>query len=365
MTPQKKVLKKRTASTATPVAAPVVTPVEAPVEVKVDDTTIPSSRVSNYVSGVLLNKELDELIEKIKKEGWESAPFTDEEKASVLEKVSGAAVKNNEIQNQLTRVDQGEDLATVLSTDDKTKVGEMIKTLEAKVKAAEAKGEPVETIDIREITKNLLSKRVVTTTTAAVDLVSKKRFKFSKDSFNVLATFGDIIVNEITKHTLERLVEVGNSTIEPKYVFSSNIADAPLYGYYSQLPSFKAALNEPSKKKKRSQPQEEDTQVVDEPEEESTPEVEDKEINFKFYVKSIVYSHKKSNEAYSSAKVSERYQKFCSDLVLDMLNDMVALSQIVLQVMSTKTISAKLFKAAIFTKTYNLPGHDDVVAKLG
>ena len=361
MTPQKKVLKKRTAS----VAAPVV-PVEAPVEVKqVDDTTIPSSRVSNYVSGVLLNKELDELIEKIKKEGWACAPFTDEEKASVLDKVAQSSDKNNEINNQLTRVNQGEDLATVLSTEDKTKVGEVIKALEAKAKAAEAKGEVVDTIDIREITKSLLSKRIVTTDTAAVDLVSKKRFKFSKDSFNVLATFGDLIVNEITKHTLDRLIEVGNSTIEPKYVFSSNISEAPLYGYYSQLPSFKAAVNEPSKKKKRSQPQEEETQVEETEEEPQTTEPEDKEINFKFYVKSIVYSHKKSNEAYASAKVSERYQKFCSDLVLDMLNDMVALSQIVLQVMSTKTISAKLFKAAIFTKTYNLPGHETVVSKLG
>ncbi len=352
---QKKVLKKRqteVAQVVEPVAAPVATPVSAP---ETHESTIPSSRVSNYVSGVKLNKEFDDQIEKVKAEGWQSVPLSDEDKAAVEAKVAGAVDKNKAIQAQLDDITAGKDIGTILSDDDKIKVGEAIKSLEEKGSSP---------IDIREISKNLLSKRMVTHDTATIDVISKKRSKFSKDSFNVLASFGDILVNEITKYTFERLAEVGNSTIEPKYVFSSKISEGPLYGYYSQLPAFKeaaAAAAEPSKKKSK---REEVTEQEPEEQTEAQPQSDDKEINFKFYVKSIVYQQKKTNETYANAKVSERYQKFCSDIVLNMLDDMVDLSQIILQVMSTKTISAKLFKAAIFTKTYNLEGHDAVVKSL-
>lgn len=352
MSATKKVLKKRTQAVATTqVVEPQV------VETKAEKlTTIPSSRVSNYVSGHLLNKEFDDLIEKVKADGWKSIELSDDEVKSVEDKVASSLEKNELVNQQIAKVDAGEDLATVLDEKDKEKVGDTIKALEAK---------GAENIDIRDITKNLLKKRVVTHDSATVDVLSKKRAKFSKDSFNVLAAFGDLIVNEITEFALERLVEVGNSTIEPKYVFSSKISEAPLYHYYSQLPAYKAALVAQPKKKSSKKSETEEVEVeTEEVETETETEEQGPEINFKFYVKQIVYQHKKSNEAFSGAKVSERYQKFCSDLVLSMLNDMVALSQIILQVMSTKTISANLFKAAIFTKTHDLPGHEKVKSAL-
>lgn len=368
-TQQKKVLKKRTPKVTTPAvpavaaATPMVEAVQAETEPEPEteveessnvETVIPSSRVSNFVSGVLLNKKFDDIIDQIKKDGWTSVEFSEEEKASINEKVASSVEKNKEIENQLAAVSSGQDLSTILSDKDKTAVGKTIKSLEEK---------GAENIDIREITKKMLSKRIVTHDTVATDIVSKKRFKFGKYAFDVLAQFGDIMINEITKYTLDRLVEVGNTTIEPKYVFSSKIEEAPLYGYYSQLPSFKSAMAEPSKKKKQRKQGEETTEEATETVEEETPETTAK-INFRFYVKEIVYKHKGMCEAYSNTKVSERYQKFCSDLVLDMLTEMVSLSQIILQVMSTKTISAKLFKAAIFAKTYNLPGHEFVESTL-
>lgn len=359
MSAQKKVLKKRTvkAPVEEPVAAPVEVPAEAPVVEECEEgvgavTVIPSSRVSNFVSGVILNKKFDDLIDQIKKSGWASVEFSDEEKALIEEKVASAEQKNKEINDQLSALASGQDLGSVLSDKDKMSVAKTIKALEEK---------NTEKIDIHEITSKMLAKRLTTHDSVATDIISKKRFKFGKYAFDVLAQFGDIMVNEITKYTLDRLVEVGNTTIEPKYVFSSKIEEAPLYGYYSQLASFKAAMAEPSKKKKQRKQEEEEEPV----EEVATEDENSSKINFRFYVKEIVYKHKNSCEAYKNTKVSERYQKFCSDLVLDMLTEMVALSQIILQVMSTKTISAKLFKAAVFSKTYNLPGHETVEATLG
>ncbi len=384
----KKVLKKKVTVNQTEEVAPVVEnaePVEvaAPVTINlVEESFIPSSRVHNYVSCSKLNKEFDETINKIKADGFASAGLSQDEVEYVNSRVSASAEDNVAINNSLARVSAGEDLSSILSVDDQKKVGELIAALEAKnAKAADA---DKQAIDIKEITTNLLTKRLVTHDVAAVELISKKRFKFSKESFDVLATFSDIVVCEITKFALDRLVEVGNSTIEPKYIFSSNVHGGELYGYYSNLPSYKKAevyvkeseaqkealkkaKKEANKKAKKGDTGDEtEEQEPAETEEQDTvdTETDDKKINFKFYIKSIVYKLKETKPEYANAKVSDRFQTLCSDIVLDILDDAVALSQIILNVMTTKTISSKLFKSCIYTKIYDLAGYENVKAVL-
>ncbi len=384
----KKVLKKKVTVNQTEEVAPVVEnaePVEvaAPVTINlVEESFIPSSRVHNYVSCSKLNKEFDETINKIKADGFASAGLSQDEVEYVNSRVSASAEDNVAINNSLARVSAGEDLSSILSVDDQKKVGELIAALEAKnAKAADA---DKQAIDIKEITTNLLTKRLVTHDVAAVELISKKRFKFSKESFDVLATFSDIVVCEITKFALDRLVEVGNSTIEPKYIFSSNVHEGELYGYYSNLPSYKKAevyvkeseaqkealkkaKKEANKKAKKGDTGDEtEEQEPAETEEQDTvdTETDDKKINFKFYIKSIVYKLKETKPEYANAKVSDRFQTLCSDIVLDILDDAVALSQIILNVMTTKTISSKLFKSCIYTKIYDLAGYENVKAVL-
>ena len=386
----KKVLKKKVVQTpVTQVETTVDTQVEDNVEtinppvnevnrvepVEFDITKesfIPSSRIHNYISCVKLNKEYDDMINKIKSDGFDSSQFNEEELSFINERVSCASEENNTVQQLLVRISNGEDLSAVLSVEDQKKVGELIAAVEAKNSKC-AEGEK-QVIDIKEITTGMLSKRLVTNEFAAVELISKKRFKFSKESFDVLATFSDVVVCEITKYALDRLVEVGNSTIEPKYIFSSNVQEGGLYGYYSTLPSFKKAeavvketealkeaLKKAKKKAKKGEAEDtnETTEVV-EPVDNVDEESDDKKINFKFYIKSIVYKIKESKPEYSNAKVSDRFQTLCSDIVLDILDDAVALSQIILNVMTTKTISSKLFKSCIYTKIYALSGYQQV-----
>lgn len=384
----KKVLKKKVVSSSTPAtetAQTVDVPVDAPVDITPVDTVdilsesfIPSSRIHNYISCVKLNKEYDELITNIKQNGFQSAQnsFTEDEVKTINERVAAASSENDITNALLTRINAGEELSSVLSAEDQKKVGELISTVEQKNQKL-PDGEKQE-IDIKEISVSLLSKRLVSQEVGAVELVSKKRAKFSKESFDVLATFSDMVVQEISKFALDRLTEVGNSTVEPKYVFSSDNKSGDLYGYYSNLPSYKKAeqavkeaelLKDAQKKAKKSKKEDacETNEVVDEVAEvldDADTSEDDKKINFKFYIKSIVYKMKETNEKYSNAKVSDRFQTLCSDIVLDILDDAVNLSQIILNVMSTKTISTKLFKSCIYTKIYNLSSYEIVKQKL-
>jgi len=387
-TVQKKVLKKKV-TTASPVSEPINnqnTTESADVVDNTAETVIPSSRVHNYVSGVKLNKQWDDLITQIKTDGYQSVAVSQEDLCDANKILDAASVTNAEVESLLSRINSGEDVSTVLSDDDKKKVGEVIKRMEDKNAKCENEADKV-AINTKEISVNLLNKKKTTIDTALVDVISKKRSKFGKDSFAVLAAFSDMVVKEISSFALERLSEVGNSTLEPKYVFSSNIASGSLYGYYSTLKSYKKAqeevraeeeAKEAAKKAKKEAAKkakkesadatadgtdaettdvtQEDAVTEDVPHDESSG----RGINFKFYVKSIVYDMKVSNEKYSNAKVSDRFQTLCSDIVLDILDDAVALSQIILNVMSTKTISAALFKVCLYSKVYDLDGYDAV-----
>lgn len=415
-TPVKKVLKKKAQRVVDQPVVDTVAPVENNEPVNVVETTtpvvnveetnhvgevveltgfIPSSRVHNYVSGVKLNKEYDDMVSSVKTSGISSVSLSEEDLDAVNKRVEAASAENAVVNDMLAKINSGVELSTVLSTEDQSKVGELIKQIEAKNEKSEEK----QPININDITVSMLNKRLVTPEVAAVEIISKKRAKFSKESFDVLSTFSDMVICEIAKFTLDRLVEVGNSTIEPKYIFSSKVEEGELYGYYSNLPSYKKAENEvkdaeavkeaakkakkeAAKKAKKAaklsgeanvdeggvEENEESEEVAETSEvvesTDCTEGTEDKKINFKFYIKSIVYKLKETNPSYVNAKVSDRFQTLCSDIILDILDDAVALSQIILQVMSTKTISAKLFKSCLYTKLYSLPSYESVKAKL-
>lgn len=383
-TVQKKVLKKKVVQTTTPETTDNNTNMESS---NVDSTkfVIPSSRIHNYVSGVKLNKEVDDKIHSVKSNGFASIKdsLTESELSDIASKVESSQESNNHINAMILRINSGEDLSAVVSVDDQKKIGDIVKSIEANNSKSDVK----DPINLTSITLDYLNKKVVNEDRACIDVLSKQRAKFSKESFNVLSAFGDMVVEEITNYALARLSEVGNSTIEPKYLFSSNAQEGDLYDFYSKLPSFvkvknavleEEAVKEQAKQLKKEQAKQlkkamKNGEVVDNVEETQTShednvvveeDVEDKKINFKFYVKSIVYNLKKSDEKYANTKVSDRYQTFCSDIVLDILDNVVDLSQIILSVMSTKTISANLFKTCIYTQTYKLKNFENVKNEL-
>jgi hypothetical protein len=305
-----RVKKEENTSETKEVAAPVieksVTTDTEENEEKDNGSIIPSSRIKNYINKEKLNKELDTLIEKIKSS------------------------------------DSNLNLNTILSEEYQKKIGAVIKEKEEfNVKNPDAKVE----INLNAI---------------AIDVLSKHRFKFSNNSFKVLSVFSDMIVEEITKYAMDELVKNKKSIINNKYVFNSDIENGSLYNVYSKLPSFIAMKKEMF----TVQAEVVESELTEVSESEQTEKSNTKNINFEFYIRKICNKLKGTKEEYSKIKVSDKYQKLCSNIILDLLDQVAPLSKIILDVMSTKTITELVFQTIVKIQLWNGKDYDNVLDEL-
>lgn len=265
---------------------------------------IPSSRIKNYVNKEKLNKELDQLIEKVKK---------------------------NE-----------ESLDSLVTEEVQKKVGNILKE-------KEEKGE--QNIDINAVT---------------VDVLSKQRFKFSNTSFKVLSVFSDMMIEEVTQYAMAELIKNKKSIINSKYVFNDEIKNGRLYKIYSSLPTFTSFQTTDVVTETTTEEEIPVETSVDEAAEQvaEMSVSHEKKINFEFYIKRICNKIKTSNEEFSNVKVSEKYQKFCSNLILDFLDRVAPLAKIILEVMSTKTITNLVFLTVIKTQLWEVPAYESIISEL-
>jgi hypothetical protein len=284
-----------------------VTSVEEPVQQQQEQTSdekeqvsiIPSSRIKNYISKEKLNKEIDTLIESVK---------------SSTDNV---------------------DLSKVLSEEYQKKVGAVIKEKEQKNE---------------EIKLN----------SVVVDVLSKHKYKFSNNSFKVLSVFLDMLIEEITLHAMNELVKNKKSIINLKYLFTNENTSGALFNIYSNLSTYETEkVNQTTSSTDSVEPVE-SSEEVSEPTEPVEPvepvESEDKtgkSINFEFYVRKICNKLKLTSEDFNKIKVSDKYQKFCSNLILDFLDRVVPLTKILLEVMTTKTITELVFETILKVQLFD------------
>ena len=226
--------------------------------------------------------------------------------------------------SKLKENDTSLDLNSVLSEDMQSKLGSLIKQKEEKQE---------------EIKINLL----------AIELLSKQKFKFSNQSFKVLSVFLDLMIEEITLNVMDKIIKNKKSIINLKYVFNE-LQDSPLYSIYSTLPTFISEKNQLSKSNAEIDEQQEEVL-----EEETQEDTSSHSINFEFYIRKICNKLKKNKEEFSKIKVSNTYQKFCSNLVLEFLDIVAPMTTIVLEVMTTKTITNIVFETIIKLQLYNNP----------
>ena len=263
---------------------------------------IPSYRIKNYISKEKLNKEIDTLIESVK-------GSTD-----------------------------NVDLSKVLSEEYQKKVGAVIKEKEQKNE---------------EIKLNSI----------VVDVLSKHKYKFSNNSFKVLSVFLDMLIEEITLHAMNELVKNKKSIINLKYLFTNENTSGALFNIYSNFSTYETEkVNQTTSSTESVEPVEstESVEPVESTEEVSEPteqvESEDKtgkSINFEFYVRKICNKLKLTSEDFNKIKVSDKYQKFCSNLILDFLDRVVPLTKILLEVMTTKTITELVFETILKVQLFD------------
>lgn len=296
---KKKVIKLKKTKPST---VPETTNVEQSVESSNNDLVIiPSSRIKNYISREKLNKDFDQLIEKIKKK------------------------------------DPNLDLKSLLNVQQQSQLGNLIKKKE----------ENKESFDINDL---------------VVDIISKQKYKFSNTSFKVLSVFLDTMVEEITQHAMEELVKNKKAIVNTKYVYLNENPNSPLFKIYSNLPTY---INELNNLKKAAEPVEE---TNEEETSEQTEQQESKEnlknINFEFYIRKVCNKLKTTKEEFASLKVSERYQKFCSNLILDFLDKTIPMIVLLLEVMTTKTITDLVFETIIKLQLIDSPEKDLIMTNL-
>lgn len=241
---------------------------------------------------------------------------------------------NKELDHLIEKIKSSEqslDLSTLLTEEMQAKVGSIIKEKEEK-------------------------KEEININTIAVELLSKQKFKFSHTSFKVLSVFLDLMIEDLTLNVMDEIIKNKKSIINLKYVYTAK-TDSPLYTIYSTLPTF---ISEKQNLDSSSDETKEETK------EESADESQDDShsINFEFYVRKICNKLKKNKEEYSKIKVSNNYQKFCSSLVLEFLDRVAPLTTILLDVMTTKTITNLVFETILKLQLYNNEHKDEILNEL-
>lgn len=229
--------------------------------------------------------------------------------------------------NTIKESDPSTDLNSLLSEDLQAQLGSLIKK-------KEENGE--------EINLNNL----------VVDILSKQKYKFSNTSFKVLSVFLDIMIEELTLNVMNEIIKNKKSIINTKYAFNNN--ESPLYNIYSTLPTY---ISEQALLNKSSDEVSEEVSSEEELDESSSTH----SINFEFYVRKICNKLKKTKEEFNKIKVSNNYQKFCSNLILEFLDRVAPMTTIVLEVMTTKTITNLVFETVIKLQLYNNSHCDSIM----
>jgi hypothetical protein len=299
-------------------------------------TTQPKKRIIKIKKKSVEASTPDTITTEIKSS--EEVPKMESEEKDVISLIPSSRVKNyiskeklnKELDHLIEKIKSSEqalDLSTLLTEEMQAKVGSIIKEKEEK-------------------------KEEININTIAVELLSKQKFKFSHTSFKVLSVFLDLMIEDLTLNVMDEIIKNKKSIINLKYVYTAK-SDSPLYTIYSTLPTFIA------------EKQNLDT-TSDETKEESTEETQDDShsINFEFYVRKICNKLKKNKEEYGKIKVSNNYQKFCSSLILEFLDRVAPLTTILLDVMTTKTITNLVFETILKLQLYSNEHKDEILNEL-
>ncbi len=352
--------------TSTPASSPVTQETETTTITAVEDDSnhdskffIPSSRIRNYISGSKLNNVVDSKISKLKNGESLDSVLSESDIMWIDETLSKHKESNEAILQLIENVKSGGDLQVLLDVELQKKVGIEIKNLTASNEKSETKTEIVPS----EIAVSILTKKLVTKESLALDVLSSQRAKFSKRSFEVLSAFSDMIVEEIAQCSMRTLLTAKRTTLTTDYVFKTEeLKSQPLYPLYSKLqtfintsPSSTVEVTENVENVETAEP----TEVV-----EVAEASESKKLNFKFYVKGIFNDIKTRNAEFSNLKISDKFQTFCSDLILDLLNKVSPMVQILLKVMNTKTITDKVFLTVLELQLFEYPQSSSVIEHL-
>lgn len=273
-----------------------VAPKKPPTQPKVDDslTFVATSRIKTYINDNRLNKDVNHLLSVIK---------------------NAREFKT--------------DLNQLLSAEQMQTVGQYRSDqLKLEAKRVESNAKSGKTPEKEEPSVSNMDPYTV-----AEKAFTRSKVKFSKDSFQVVGIVMDKILYELVVHTMDNMLE------QPKVPTSISIkcvsADktSPLYPIYNNSKTFKSLETVPASSTDEEAPADESTDDT------ST----DTNVNFECYIRKVIDRVKVSDDKYLGFKNSSPFKKFCSDLVLDVLERICNILETISVNLHVKTINKELF----------------------
>lgn len=168
-----------------------------------------------------------------------------------------------------------------------------------------------------------------------IDYVSKLRCRFSNDASVVLSSALDYVVQDLVRSAMVNARQLGKAIIQVSHVVKGDFANLSVYPLVKQLKVIQDALSVGD--------QEADNEIEDETEEE-----ENTSSTFEFYInlicKSVKSSLVASDEAYTPIRISKHIRKFCSDVVIQLIERMSPLIKLYAQTASVKTVNDDVIK---------------------
>lgn len=172
-----------------------------------------------------------------------------------------------------------------------------------------------------------------------VDYVSKLRCRFSNDASVVLSSALDYVVQDLVRTAMVQARSLGKAIIQVQHVVHGEFSSVGVYPLVHQLDVVQKALQ-------LADPVEDgDDEKVD------VPDGEDDENHgstFEFYINLICKSVKaklvESDESYTSIRISKHIRKFCSDVVIQLIERVSPLIKLYASTAKVKTVNDDVIK---------------------
>jgi histone H3/H4 len=175
------------------------------------------------------------------------------------------------------------------------------------------------------------------------DLVSKMRCRFSNNASIVLSTALDYVVQELVHHAMINAHQSGKAIIQVKHIFSDSLSTLPIYPLISNL---KIVLAQKDKKAGADEAEPAEAEPA-----EAEPAEDESGTSFEFYVNLICKNVKaklvESNADYSHIRVSKNIRRYCSDIVVQLIERLSPLIKLYAHTAKIKTINDEVIRFVI------------------
>lgn len=169
-----------------------------------------------------------------------------------------------------------------------------------------------------------------------IDYVSKLRCRFSNDASVVLSSALDYVVQDLVRTAMVNARQLGKAIIQVSHVVQGDFKYVSVYPLVGQLKVIQDALHAGEK-------EDDDDDAEDEKEEE-----ESTSSTFEFYInlicKSVKSSLVASDESYTPIRISKHIRKFCSDVVIQLIERLSPLIKLYAQTAKVKTVNDDVIK---------------------